>query len=69
MSEGKWKESNPSPNIKDTQVGGLAEQLNLLKSYFEGELAKEMEKLSYLERKKSALEVQRKKQKKVQEDG
>ena len=69
MSEGKWKESNQSPNLEGTQIGNLAEQLGLLKSYFEAELAKEMQKLSYLERKKQALEIQKRKQRKVNEDG
>jgi len=69
MSEGKWKESNQSPNLEGTQVGNLAEQLSLLKSHFEAELAKEMQKLSYLERKKQALEIQKRKQRKVNEDG
>ena len=57
------------PTLRGTQIGNLAEQLGLLKSYFEAELAKEMQKLSYLERKKQALEIQKRKQRKVNEDG
>jgi hypothetical protein len=69
MSEGKWKESNQNPNLEGTQVGDLAGQLGLLKAYFEAEMAKEMQKLSYLERKKQALETQKRKQRKVDENG
>ena len=69
MSEGKWRESNPNPDIEGTQIGNLAGHIGLLKSFFEAELAKEIEKLSYLERKKRALEIQKKKQRKVDGDG
>jgi hypothetical protein len=69
MSEGKWKEASQSPNLEETQIGNLAKQLGLLKSYFESELAKEVEKLSYLESKKQVLEVQKRKQRKANEDG
>ena len=69
MSKSKWKQSASSPNLEGTEMGSLVDHLIMLKKHFENELAQEEMKLSYLESKKEALSVQKKKQKKVNTHG
>ena len=63
MSEGQWKQSENPPNLEGTQVGDLLQHLIKLKEHFDGELSAELEKLSFLEKKREMLLIQKRKQK------